>query len=307
VNNGELSATLNWAYADASRIALEVEFTNMDPAYGISQLFIKDDNGADFDAGYGMGSSVERPNVWTIIMLPADGALPEGGQVNLHIDIPIYRFPDWDNPITSFHFDLSLPVYPAVEKEMDQVASANGIDMHLVKVSVTPSYTEAWLCYNKPSGKDWMIGYSSTLEANGESLSQDGYGLLYDSDGYVAGKGNPPEYLPTITPGRCVQVGFPIGNLASESPVTMTLTITELEQSLPEVIPDAELQAALATLRTQGIDISVWTASGSGGGGGGYTVNAKPDGMSDDEAMRLFYQTLGYYFAGPWAFTFTIP
>jgi hypothetical protein len=172
---------------------------------------------------------------------------------------------------------------------------------------VTPSYTELYLCYAKPNGNDWMIGSSSTLEANGESTTMDGYVLLYDSEGYTAGKGSPPAYLPTINPGRCVQVGYPIGNLAQDTPVTMTLNILELEQSLPEVIPDAELQAALGTLRTQGIDISVWTVSGSGGGGGGYNINSKPEGMSDDEVMRIFYQTLGYYYAGPWVFTFTIP
>jgi phosphatidylserine/phosphatidylglycerophosphate/cardiolipin synthase-like enzyme len=102
-------------------------------------------------------------------------------------------------------------------------------------------------------------------------------------------------------------VGYPLGDLAQDTPLTMTLTIPELEQSLPEVIPDTELQAALAALRTQGIDLSIWTVSGSGGGGGGYTINSKPDGMSDEEVMRIYYQTLGYYYAGPWVFTFDVP
>ncbi len=305
--NGKLGATLKWAYADTSRIALEIEFTHWDPNYGIGQLTIKDDLGVDVNTGYGSSSTAENPNVWTIIMAPEGVSLTASGHVNLHIDVPIFAAPNWDQPLASFHFDLSLPVYQAQVMDMDQVISAKGINMHLERVSVTPSYTELYLCYNKPTSKDWMIGYSSTLEVNGVETHMDGYSLLYDSEGYVAGKGNPPAYLPTINPGRCVQVGYPLGDLAQDTPLTMTLTIPELEQSLPEVIPDTELQAALAALRTQGIDLSIWTVSGSGGGGGGYTINSKPDSMSDEEVMRIYYQTLGYYYAGPWVFTFDVP
>jgi hypothetical protein len=305
--SGELGATLQWAYADANRIALEIKFSNWDANYGIGGLTIRDDNGQDMNLGYGSSSTAENPDIWTIILQPVQAGMVKEGVIDLHIEMPIFRAPAWDQPITSFHFDLSLPIYTAQVRDMDQVADANGVTIHLTRVSVTPSYTDVYLCYTKPSSKDWMIGPGSTLEVNGESAALDGYGLLYDSEGYVAGKGNPPAYLPTLTPGRCVQVGYPLGNLAQENPVTMTLTIPELEQSLPEVIPDAELQPALAALRAQGIDISIITVSGSGGGGGGYTINSKPEGMSDEEAMRLFYQTLGYYYAGPWTFTFQVP
>jgi hypothetical protein len=48
------------------------------------------------------------------------------------------------------------------------------------------------------------------------------------------------------------------------------------------------------------------TFSGNGGGGGGPEIRKKPDGMTDDQIMRLFYEALGYYSPGPWIFTVEI-
>jgi hypothetical protein len=48
------------------------------------------------------------------------------------------------------------------------------------------------------------------------------------------------------------------------------------------------------------------TWSGQGGGGAGPVINQKPEGMTDEQVMRLFYEALGYYFRGPWTFTVEI-
>jgi hypothetical protein len=53
--------------------------------------------------------------------------------------------------------------------------------------------------------------------------------------------------------------------------------------------------------------MSFITSSGSGGGGGGYTFNAKPAGMTDEEAYHKFMEALGFIQPGPWVFTVQIP
>jgi hypothetical protein len=101
-----------------------------------------------------------------------------------------------------------------------------------------------------------------------------------------------------------VKLGFPIGH--HNQPESMTLTISELEQSVPEGIPDDQLQAARQRLLVQGVDMDWVTSSGAGGGGGGPVINKKPEGMTDDQVMHLFYEALGYYYPGPWTFTVEI-
>jgi prephenate dehydratase len=76
---------------------------------------------------------------------------------------------------------------------------------------------------------------------------------------------------------------------------------------MPEGFPDDKLNAALTKLRAEGIDMSFITSSGSGGGGGGYTFNAKPAGMTDEEAYHKFMEALGFIQPGPWVFTVQIP
>ena len=48
------------------------------------------------------------------------------------------------------------------------------------------------------------------------------------------------------------------------------------------------------------------TSSGNGGGGGGPEINKKPEGMTDEQVLRRFYEEMGYYYQGPWTFALEI-
>ena len=141
------------------------------------------------------------------------------------------------------------------------------------------------------------------LQIGASQASEDSYGILSDPD-FDLGKNHDPDFTPTLKIGRCIKLGYPVGS--HDQPETLTLTVPELEQSFPEVIPDAEVKKAQAALASQGIEVDYVTFSGNGGGGGGPQVTKKPDGMSDQQALRLFYKALGYYYAGPWTFTVEI-
>jgi hypothetical protein len=309
---GDLTATLKWVYADANRVAMLIHFDGYRVGVGMGEIVIKDDTGANIMAGVGWGSTAEDPSTFLLTIQFENSAYANAKQINLHVDLPMFAPEQQDKPLATFHFDLSLPVYQAKTYVLDQVVTANGLEMHLLKADITPSYTQITLCYQKPpqndNNNDWGLGQGVELQVGENKTAVDSFRLLYDTDygGYV-GKSTPPADLPTIAKGRCGQVGFPVGDLASPAAQTITLSVPALEKSMPEMVPDDQLQAALLKLKAQGIEMSVTTSSGSGGGGGGYTFNAKPDGMSDDEAYQKFIEVLGYIYPGPWVFTVQLP
>ncbi len=214
-----------------------------------------------------------------------------------------------DHAIGAFHFDFTVPIFPQQTLLPEQTVTANGIDMTLKKIEMTPSYARATLCYHKPSAQDWMVAGISdtpTLEFAGYTANINGYSLLTDGDygGYVA-KAPQPTDLPILKNGRCVAIDFLLGH-ANHSGIA-TLTIPALEQSVPESFPETELRTALAKLKAEGIDMDfVVSSSASGGGGSGPVYHKKPVGMTDQEAFQHFLTALGYVKPGPWVFTFRV-
>lgn len=310
---GDLTAVLQWAYADSHRVALLVHFDGWKQEYGIGQLSVEDDNGVVINTGYGVGAQGDDPSTILITIYQNNTTLISGENISLHIDLPVMVFApqEPDLPLATFHFDLDLPVYQARTEEPELSIMANGLEMRLVRASITPSYTEIVLCYQKPTHgdwSDWMTGQNATIQIGENNSGLDSYGMLSDSDygGYV-GKGTPPADLPLMDNGRCVKLGFPIGDLATTGPIRVKLTVPALEKSMPEVIPDDQLLPAVEKLKAQGIEIKLYTFSSGGGGGGGWEFTSKPAGMSDQEAYQKFIEALGYVQAGPWVFEFVIP
>ena len=165
---------------------------------------------------------------------------------------------------------------------------------------MTPSYTQVYLCFQKPSSADWIAGQTTSLKVGDDSATQYAYSLLFDPD---FGVPTQDGWSSPVQTGRCVKIGFPVGH--HNQPETMTLTIPELEQSIPEDIPDDQLQATRQELLAQGIAMD-WVISSGYGGGGLPVITEKPDGMTDEEVIRRFYELLGYYYPGPWSFVVLI-
>lgn len=207
-----------------------------------------------------------------------------------------------DRKVADFNFEFEAEVYPLLSLTPAQTVTANNIEMRLEKLEITASFTTAMLCYSKPSSEDWMTGRSILMTAEREE-NNNAYSLIFDSE-YGEYDGDTPlsDDARQMPSGRCVQIEFLLGH--SNQPGTVTLTVPMLEQSIPEVIPDDEIAAARGKLLPQGIDIG-WevVSSPSGGGGSGPVYNKIPDGMTEQEAYRLFIEALGYIYTGPWEFT----
>ena len=68
----------------------------------------------------------------------------------------------------------------------------------------------------------------TNLKIGNQKASLNSYSLLFDADYGEGNKGGEPGWAPPVQDGRCVKLGFPIGD---ENPQSITLTIPTLEQS----------------------------------------------------------------------------
>jgi hypothetical protein len=335
---------LDWVFADARRMAFGYTIFGLPQVADATSLsgsvVLKDANGNPV-VGDGGGSPVKwlegQPvaltGTWSTLFkdplsqpeaqFSVDITLGGGASGDWNYQIAQFEFPPSATPfppgvfppalpdrlVGTFHFDFKTTVYPEQDLSPNQSVTVNGLEMRLEKVEMTPSYANITLCYQKPSPQDWGVGGSyslPTLNFAGYEASIRSYGLIYDTDlGGNISKNPTATDSPQIQSGRCVVIDFLLGN--SNQPGTATLTIPDLERSIPEGLPDAEVKAAQAKLKAQGIEMDYTTSSSSGGGGGGGPVfKVKPEGMTDQEAYQMFIEALGYTVPGPWVFTFDV-
>ncbi len=309
---GDVKVTLLQAYADALRVAVVYRVEGA-PEGQFASLELIDPEGKPFNTGVGINADENDPGVFT-----ASLTFAEPPAYKADSDMFSHREPVVDGRFAGtlkitinpwepqggqlFTFDLDLPAYPPLVIIPAQTITAEGLEMRLEKLEITPSFTAVFLCYQKPSPADWMLLYDKTVLRIGQAQAQiSDYALVFDEDYEIQKR---PEWATLAGRVRCVRAGFALGH--HSQPQTLTLTIAGLEQSVPEAIPDDQIQAARQKLRQQGIEMDWVTFSGNGGGGAGPKITQKPDGMTDEEVIKRFYEALGYHFHGNWTFSLEI-
>lgn len=288
------TAKLESYYADASRLVFVVRVNSAQAQVFIDSISLKEAHGEEINAGYGVSPYLE-PSTFMIDFVTAQPLSIDhlNGQLAFNITKP----GDW-TPLADFQFDLDIPVHPELTFNPKQSVLADDIEVLLDRVVITPSYTNAYLCYIPPSEGDWVIGQETTMSIDSQVANLGTYGLLFDKSLGDGSKGGEPGWTPPVQDGRCVKIGFPIG---SAQPKSLTLTIPALEQSMPEVIPEEELAAAYERLKAEGIDMEWHTVDH-----GAYPeFKSLPAGMTEEEAYRQFIKALGYVHPGTW--TFEVP
>ena len=303
--NGDITVTLEKAYADVFRMVFVVSINSSPAGLVVSTATLKNASGAEVETGLGISSQPDDPPGHFTVELDPNTEFTAGqfkGQLTVGIGT---QFGGSGPAPAEAHFNVDLPVYPAVVFDPMQTVTANGVEMLLQRVKVTPSYTRAYLCFQKPSQADWGVGPASTLQIGADTGTLYDSRLLFDAPGIGNVPKNPePDWISPVQTGRCVTAGFTVGHHGK--PEELTVTIPQLEQSSPMDIPNDQIQAARQKLLAQGIDVDWVTSSGNGGGGGGLQINKKPAGMTDDQAQQLFYEALGIDHPGPWTFTVAI-
>ena len=293
-----ITATVESYYADASRLFFVIRVEGEKGPYVLDILSIKDSSGKEINSAYSMDRIGDDPSLFYADFAPVV-ALKED-KLMVQLSFTFHPVVEEVSPLR-FNFDINTSIHPALTFKPKHAVRTNEIEILLDTLIITPAHTQAFLCYVKPTEADWMIVEDALLQINGKSLGISDYGLLFDSDFGDIGKGGDPEWTPPIQNGRCVKVGFPIGDA---NPRSLTLTIPTLQQSIPEVIPDDELALAREKLLPQGKDIGWQVISFPDGGGmSGPVYNKLPDGMSEQDAYKKFIHALGYIYEGPWEFS----
>lgn len=300
-----ITASVESYYADASRIIFKVRAEGTGQPYALENISLTNSNNEELNTGYGTYQEDDNPTVTVLDMLPAYALTDKklDGQLSFSITPA-----DTTKPAVRFHFNLDLRIHPAHTYNFNEdglsfstpEGNENTYNNPVLpaRVVIAPAFTWFYLCYNKPDESDWMIGQDAILNIGSQMAGISAYNLLNDASMGDGTKGGEPGWTPVGNYERCVKVGFPIGSEVNLS-TKLTLTIPALERSMPEVIPQEELEAAYPKLLSQGIDLTWHTTDH-----GAYPEWKKlPAGMSEQEGFHKFIEALGYTQPGPWIFT----
>jgi hypothetical protein len=189
-----------------------------------------------------------------------------------------------NDPIGPFQFDMTVPLAESVTVTPMETVQSSELPMTLQEVSVTPTQTDARICYNDP-------GWGVAIQPDNISLMIDQQPGLYAGGGMV---GMPPS---APNQDSCFDITF---NAVYEGdPSTLTLKIDALERSMGEGPED--WQAIEGVLEEQGIEIDV--EGGANHVGANPVILHVPEGVDFNAAVDAAQVELGMRIEGPWQFT----
>ena len=302
---GQLTATLDWVYADTQRVAMQMRFEGWQPTYRLWDAVVTTADGQELYLNTAQPAN-EDASTYLLLFYASDKL--SGDSAQLTLNLPVQDANDWQTTLAAFQFQMTVPVYPGIQLTDVPAVTANGLTLRLERAEITPSYTSAILCYDKPThgpGSDWGVSAGTQLQTNQTQIGLLDYVLLQDADAQLFL--DPQRNFTSSQPAdRCIELGFPIGSVQQPGSV-LTLVIPGLELSMPESIPADSWAAAQKKLAAQGIQIEQYTFSANGGGGGGWNILQRPPGMSDEQVYQLTKEALGCTYPGPWVFELTLP
>jgi hypothetical protein len=311
---GDLTITVLWAYADVNQLAVSYTLAGPGvkadiqkaPFVYISQAVLTAPDGGQFSqaSGYtldapGKEDTITVVNTFYSQVVRPDGAgvdndyfahtygsdLPDSLPLSLRVEVfkitqgrPPIGQPG--NKIGSVVFDLTAPLYAGTTLETRQAQTVAGVAMTLESVTVTPSQTQARICYDLPDSQDWQP--VARLEIGGVPALLMGWGMTQ---------------RPTAEDvRRCFDATFDV--FFDGDPAALTLTVDKLRTSEPETWEYWE--AVQAGLADHGIVIDLVM-----GGGRYFDLVSVPEGMTDEqlgEIMQTVREGLLPAIDGPWVF-----
>jgi DNA-binding CsgD family transcriptional regulator len=232
------TATIESYYVDTSHVTFQVRLTGGGISFGNEHFFdrigsvnLYDESGNIINTSGGWGPAID-PAFYQFEFVPV--TLLKGDRVKGQFAFDVTDAPKYGTTLAQFRFDFDLPINPDVRFHPKQTVNANGLDMLLDSVTVTPTSTQIYLCFQPPSFAGWNIGNQSMLQIDGQETVPNYFRVLFDSAiGGDRTAGSEPFWTPPIKNGRCIKSGFPIG---SSNPTSLTLTIPQLEKSAPDML-----------------------------------------------------------------------
>lgn len=265
------TATIESYYVDISHIIFQVRFSTEDPdvkfdTSGLGFTDIYDEFGNLINSSGGLSPAMD-PDLVQFTFEPV--TLFKGDRFKGQ-----FRFkysagePNYE-VLAQFHFDLDLPIYPEVRFYPKQTVSANGIEMLIDSVTVTPAFTQVYLCYQPPSFNPWLIGNGTVIEiAEHEAPIYNTTGLFSAFTGSYWGIHSEPNWAPPVKNGVCDKIGFQAG---TSNPTSLKLTIPSIDNILPYLQSPIDLDMVYP-------------------------------GLSKRQAYHTYLEENGYTIQGPWIF-----
>lgn len=292
-----VTTTIDWAYADESRVAIHYTISGLDWPEGAfmeptQTIQMTSETVPDIWMG-GMGgyrSPVEGGGITgEYDQRLMYGALDQQKNPNIrvNVDIPV----EGPTSVGTFRFKLDLPVLPGKNIEnINQTVVANNVSMTLKDLRLTPSYVEASICFQMPSAVDWGLR-ASTVTLGSKEYPFSGGGLMHGTD---------KEDFALTDAERCSSVGFDIA--ADPSASSLTLTVPRLMASIPEVVSQERVDLANQLLADEGIEFKYIVIDH----GVNIEIVKRPEGKTDEEIYPLIWNALADQYEGPWVFTVPI-
>lgn len=314
---GDVSVTLEYAYADANRLAIAYHGTASVPAntatsVGFTQVSLSDDQGREYDqilfggGGGGGGGDANSEYVTVSFGLVDNYATsmitdaPEALNLRLELmvgDMGSGMMPSGDGagdvptpevtvepftPVGPFIFEFTIPFNPGLVMDGPQTVTAADIPMTLNRVVVTPSLTRLELCFVQPpidsTAPYWVPVVSLTI--NGEEA--------------VPATEIGRDAMAADTDSGCVHYNIPVA--LHDQPGEWVLNVEKL--LLPGGASQEQMREALME---RGIEIVDEPS-------GGWSYVTPPD-MSHSELGVIIQEINAQYqrtIEGPWTFTFTL-
>lgn len=270
------TAAIESYYIDTSHVIFQVrlsggdfKFGNAHPQAVIGSTDLYDENGKLINTSGGFGPALD-PALYQFGFVPV--TLLTGEHLKGQFAFNLSDASDYNQTLAQFRFDFDLPLYPEVRFYPKQSVAANNLEVLLDSVTVTPAFTQLYLCFPPLTYAPWMLGYQATLQLDGQEAHPLFLSELFNSEtGGDMRAGSEPYWAPPIKNGRCAKAVFPLG---SSHPTTLTFTLPELENIIPYLQSDVYFQ--LPTLY--------------------------PD-LSAQQAYYKYLEENGYTYKGPWTFT----
>lgn len=270
------TASIESYYIDTSHVIFQVRITggdfifgNRHPQAGIGSTDLYDENGNLINSSGGFGPAID-PALYQFGFVPV--TLLKGDHLKGQFAFNLSDTSDYNKSLAQFRFDFDLPIYSEVRFYPKQTTTANNLEVLLDSVTVTPAFTQIYLCFPPLTYAPWTLGHQSILQLDGQEAYPLFFSELFNSEtGGDMRAGSEPYWVPPIKNGHCTKAVFPIG---SNHPTALTFTMPELENLIPYLQGDAYFQ--LPTLYP---------------------------GLSEKQAFYKYLEENGYTYKGPWTFT----
>ncbi|MEI7847884.1 MAG: hypothetical protein WCK35_18935 [Chloroflexota bacterium] len=232
------TAAIESYYVDTTHVIFQVRLTGGEISFGNEHFYdrigspnLYDEHGEILNASIEWGPAID-PALVQFEFVPV--SLLKGNHLKGQLAFDVNNAPEYNKVSAQFRFDFDLSINPDVRFNPKQTVTANDLTILLDSITVTPVFTQIYLCFPTPSFADWNIGNQTVLQIDGQEAYPINFRVLFDSAiGGDRTAGSEPYWKAPTKNGRCVKSGFPIG---SSNPTSLTLTIPQLEKSEPDLL-----------------------------------------------------------------------